>query len=531
MAKDVKTKSAAGLIIIIVLAILVIINLISINLFSRVDLTDNKIYSLSESSRELVGKLNDRLTIKAFITEDLPAPHNGDARYLKDLLDDYKAYSHGHLNYEFIDPVKDNKEDEAMSFRVPPLQFNVYRNDKTEYIKGYKGVVLLYGDKQEVLPFIENTSNLEYDLSRAINKLTMTEIPTIAFTSGHGEPDMNSGINWANQMLQKEYRVQYLNLANMKTIPDNIRVLFIVNPKSPFNDWEQYLVDQFLMRGGKLAFLMDKFNVDVQKSLVTPVENGLDSMMYHYGAAVQQELVIDQQCKMIPVMRDMGQFQMQSMVYYPFFLAVNAFNPDNPIVKALKTFEVLFISPIAFNPDTGSETQKQVLFTSSEHSGTRSIPVDISPEKKYQDSDFDQKNLPLGAVLTGNFESYFNDRSIPEFSGVDTISTDTIPDKIDSIVDSRIVIIGNGSFIKDEYRRSNTSFVILLNIADWLTQDKGLISIRSKQSTARLLNVTSDSTKKFVKYLNMFAMPFLVILFGIIRWQYKKARRKKGVTL
>nr|MBN2277023.1 GldG family protein [candidate division Zixibacteria bacterium] len=527
MAREVKTKSTAGLLIIIVLAILVIINLISINLFSRADLTDNQIYSLSDASRTLVGRLNDRLTVKAYITEDLPAPHNGDARYLKDLLDDYKAYSHGYLKYEFIDPVKEDKEDEAMGFRIPPLQFNVYRNDKTEYIKGYKGVVLIYGDRQEVIPFIENTGNLEYDLSRAINKLTLSRIPTIAFTTGHEEPDMSTGLNWANQLLQKEFRVQYLNLANMKTIPPEVEVLFIVNPRTAFNEWETYLVDQFLMRGGKLAFLIDKFRVDVQKSLVLPVESGLDSLMYHYGVAVQQNLVIDQQCKMVPVMRDMGQFQMQSMVYYPFFLAITGFNPENPIVKALKTFEVLFISPVIFNPDETQNT-KQVIFTSSEHSGIRTIPVDISPEKKYQESDFTMKNLPLGAVITGQFDSYFNDKSIPAFSGVDTVSTDTLPDKIDSVEDSRVVVIGNGSFIMDDYRRNSTSFVILLNIADWLTQDKGLISIRSKQATARLLEVTSDGTKKIVKYVNMFAMPLVVVLFGIFRWQFKRAGRKKA---
>ena len=91
MATEAKTKSTAGLLIVIIIAILIIINLISLNLFSRVDLTDNDIYSLSDSSKELIEGLNDRLTVKAYFTDDLPAPHNGDARYLKDLLDDYKA--------------------------------------------------------------------------------------------------------------------------------------------------------------------------------------------------------------------------------------------------------------------------------------------------------------------------------------------------------------------------------------------------------------------------------------------------------
>ncbi len=138
MSGQAKTKSTAIMLIVIVAAILIIINLISLNFFSRIDLTDNGIYSLSDSSKELVADLNDRLTVKAYITEDLPAPHNGDARYLKDMLDDYRAYSGGLLQYEFIDPVKATKEEEAMSYRIRPVQFNVFRNDKTEFIKAYK---------------------------------------------------------------------------------------------------------------------------------------------------------------------------------------------------------------------------------------------------------------------------------------------------------------------------------------------------------------------------------------------------------
>jgi len=527
--KEVKTKSTAGLLIVIIVAILVIINLISLNLFSRADLTDNNIYSLTDSSRELVGSLNDRLTIKAYVSNDLPAPHNNDARYIKDLLDDYKAYSRGYLHYEFIDPVKDDKEEEAQGYRVPPLQFNVFKNDKTEFIKGYKGLVVLYGDKHETIQFVENTSNLEYDLSRAINKLTQTNIPSIAFTSGNGEPDMSSGLNWANQLLQKEYRVQYLNLDDLKTIPPEVKVLFIVSPKQSFSDWELYVIDQFQMRGGRLVFLVDGFNVDIQNSMATPIENNLDSLMYFYGAGVKKNLVIDAQCKMVPVMRNMGNFQMQSVVQYPFYISVQNFNEDNPIVKSMKSFDILFASSLDLNPNLDAGTERQILFTTSEQSGTRTVPVDISPEKKYYKEDFNQKNLPLAAALTGHFESYFNDRDIPEYTGMDTLNTAPIPEKIDRVDDGRIIVVGNGTFITDDNRRNNNAFIILMNIADWMTQDKGLISIRSKQVTGRMLKVTSDGTKKIVKYINIFAMPLIVVLFGVIRWQFKRSLRNKEI--
>ncbi|UCD16271.1 MAG: GldG family protein [Candidatus Zixiibacteriota bacterium] len=527
MPKDVKTKSAAGMLILIVLATVVILNLISINLFSRADLTDDNIYSLAESSREIVAALNDRLTVKAYITDDLPAPHNGDARYLKDLLDDYRAYSHGYIHYEFIDPAKENKEEEAMGYRIPPLQFNVFRNDKTEFIKGYKGVVLIYGDKQEVLPFIENTNNLEYDLSRAIMKLTSAEIPKIGFTMGNGEPDMSEGLQTAYQILQKEFRVQFMNLENLKYIPEDIQALFVVAPESELNDWELYLIDQFIMRGGRVAFLLNRFAIDIRQGLVTPIDNGLDKLLNSYGIGLKEQIVVDPQCNMIPVTRDMGQFQMQSMVRYPFYLAISSFNPDISIVKDIKRLDVLFISPLDLDYPTLPETDRQVLFSSSEQSGKRGLPVDISPEKRYEASDFTDKNLPLGAVLTGKFTSFYkNHEKLPEYVGPDTLSETPIPAKIDSTLDSRIVVIGNGAFVTDDYRRNAGSFVVMLNIADWMTQDKGLISIRSKQVTARTLKVISDGSKRLVKYTNMLGMPLVVVLLGLIRWQFKRSTRR-----
>jgi len=526
MATDVKTKSTAGLLIIIVLAILIVINLISLNLFSRVDLTDNEIYSLSESSIALVEDLADRLTVKVYFTDDLPAPHNNDARYLKDLLDDYKAYSGGMLQYEFIDPVKADKEQEAQSYRIPPLQFNVFRNNKTEFIKGYKGLVLMYGDQVEVIPFIENTINLEYDLSRAVNKLTQTTIPTVAFTTGHGEPEAAGEMSWADQMLRQEYRVQYLNLADLKSIPEMVKALFVVAPKQPFSDWELYLIDQFIMRGGRAAFLMDKFDIDIQSSTVTPVNTGLDSLLEHYGVGLQENLVIDLQCNMVPVTRQMGQFRMQSIVNYPFYLDVVNFHEENPIVKTLTSFDMIYVSPLDISDSLGMETEVQILFSSSEQSGLRSLPVDISPEKKYQREDFDRKHLPLGAAVTGRLISYFTDRPLPVYTGTDTMAAAT-PEMLPFTEDARLVIVGNGSFITDEHRRNNTSFVVLLNTADWLTQSKGLISIRSKQVTQRTLETTSEGTKQLVKYINIFVMPAAVVLFGVIRWQIKRSRRKR----
>ncbi len=530
MAKEIKTKSMALMLIAIITAILIIINLISLNFFSRFDLTDESIYSLSDSSKDLVAELNDRLTIRAYITEDLPAPHNGHARYLKDMLDDYKAYSNGYLQYEFIDPVKAEKEEEAMSYRIPPVQFNVFRNDKTEFIKAYKGLVMLYGDKQHILPFIETTQNLEYELTLAIKKLTTTDVPFIGFTMGNMEPDMSQGLTAAYQMLQQEYRVQFIDLDNVRNLPEQLDALFVVQPKEKLNAWELYLIDQFIMRGGKVSFLFNPFDVNVSQAMVAPVDNGLDGMLRSYGIGVKDSLVVDAQCNVIPVTRNMGGFRVQSISQYPYFVKISEFNDSIPIVKDLNSLDMLFVSPLDLSIPLRENQRREILFTSSEMTGSRAIPVDISPEKKYEQSDFGETNLPLGAVLSGSFKSYYTlNETIPEYEGPDTLGTTPFPVRTDSTSDARIVVIGNGSFITDDFRRSNSGFVLLMNICDWLTQDKGLISIRSRSVSARVLEARSDGTKQFVKYTNIFAMPLLVIIFGLARWQFKRSLKKRNI--
>lgn len=529
MVKEIKTKSSAIMLIIIIAAILVVLNLISINLFGRLDLTDDGIYSLSDSSRDIIANLTDRLTIKAYITEELPPPHNGDARYLRDLLDDYKAYSNGYLQYEFIDPGKEDKEDEAQGYRIPPLQFNVFRNDKTEFIKGYKGVVLLYGDKMEVLPFIENTNNLEYDLTRSINKLTKKEIPSIAFVMGNGAPDLTAGLNYAYQILSDEYRVQFLDLDNIRNIPEQIKALFVVQPKEQLSAWELYLIDQYIMHGGHAAFLLNEVSVDIRSGVVSPLTTGLQNLLNNYGVGIEEKLIIDLQCNMIPVTRNMGTFQMQSMVRYPFYPAITNFNRDVAIVKDIKKLDFLFISPLDLTFDVFPGTTRETLLTSSEKAGARAIPVDIAPEKRYIEEDFAQSTLPLGAVLTGKFKSYYAGLPAPEYMGPDTSGTTPLPDKRDiGSDDARIVVVGNGSFVTDEFQRATAGFVFMFNIADWMTQDQGLIAIRSKQVTGRTLDIVSDGTKNVTKYINMLGMPLLVVVFGLVRWQVKRSARKRS---
>ncbi|MCP4633232.1 MAG: hypothetical protein GY855_09930, partial [candidate division Zixibacteria bacterium] len=405
------------------------------------------------------------------------------------------------------------------------------RNDKTEFIKAYKGLVLLYGDKQHVLPYIESTQNLEYELTLAIKKLITVDVPFIGFTIGNLEPDMQKGLTAAYQLLQAEYRVQFINLDNVRNLPEQLDALFVVQPIEKMNAWELYLIDQFIMRGGKVSFLFNPFEVNISQAMVTPVDNGLNAMLRSYGIGIHDSLIVDAQCNVIPVTRDMGGFRVQSIAQYPYFVKISNFNDTIPIVKDLNSLDMLFVSPLDLSLPLQENQNREILFSSSEMSGLRAIPIDISPEKQYEQSDFGSISKPLGAILSGSFKSYFGrNETVPQYEGPDSTGLTPFPVKTDSTTDARIVVIGNGSFITDDFRRSKSGFVLLMNICDWLTQDKGMISIRSRSVSDRALDARSDGTKQFIKYTNIFAMPLLVIIFGIVRWQYKRSQKKRNVS-
>ena len=167
-----KQKSQTVIRIALILGILIVLNFISIRLFGRLDLTSQGVYTLSDASKKLVGSLDDRITVKAYFTEDLPSPYNDNRRAVLDILNDYKAYSKGNLQYEFINPQGEKGEQDAQAQGIAPVQVQVVNEDKMEVKRGYLGLVMLFEDRKEVLPVIQNLSSLEYDISSAIKRLT-----------------------------------------------------------------------------------------------------------------------------------------------------------------------------------------------------------------------------------------------------------------------------------------------------------------------------------------------------------------------
>ena len=254
----------------LILGIIVLVNMIGLRFFKRFDLTQENIYTLSTASKNLVKSLDDKFLVKAYFTSDLPPEYANNRRDLRDLLDEYRAYAGGNFQYEFIDPgKKEELEQEAQRYGIPPVQVQVLKEDKLQIEKAYMGMVFLHGDKQERVPVIQSTSNLEYEISSVVKKMTSKDLKKIGFLAGQGEPNLQQ-ISRVQEMLAKQYQVTPVEFGDGKPIPSDIAVLLIVAPNQPFKSWEKFLIDQYLMKGGKIAFMLNKVNSSLQTQTANP---------------------------------------------------------------------------------------------------------------------------------------------------------------------------------------------------------------------------------------------------------------------
>ncbi len=496
---------------VLILGILVVVNFISVRLFGRVDLTSQKVYTLSDASKNLVRSLDDRVAIKAYFTEDLPAPYNNNRRAVLDILNEYKAYAGGNLAFEFINPEGEKGEEEAQQQGIAPVQVQVVKEDKFEVKRGYLGLVMLYEDRKEVLPVVQNLASLEYDISSALKRLTTRTKKKIGYTTGHQEADLGS-MRQAQQLLSQQYDLVPVDLTSSMPVPQELSALLIISPSMRFSDSAKFKIDQYLMRGGKVAFLMNRVNATLQSRFGNAMDLNLDDLLEQYGVRVNPDLVRDAQCANISVMQQQGPFTIQSQVPFPLIPIASNFHPENPIVKDLQSVILHFTSSIDTSLASAKGLNVEVLMRSSKRSGRQTGFFMIDPFQRYTPADLAEEGIPLAVLVRGQFKSFFEGKQPPA--------------EVTQSPETRIVVFGDGDFMKDDYLGNRGNLVLFANVVDYLADDAGLITIRSKNVVSPPLEQVSDGTKQLLKYANLIGPPLLIVLYGLARWRRRVAVKR-----
>lgn len=538
-----------------IIGILIAINVISWNFFTRFDLTDGDIYTLSDVSKRIVGELDDKVIVKAYFTEDLPAPYNNTARYLKDELDEYKAYSNGNLEYQFIDAGEDQaQKEEILKLGIPELQAQIVENEKLEIKKVMMGLAFFYEDKKEIIPVVKNAEGLEYEITSIIKRITSRNRKVIGFLKGHNEPDLYKNLKPVYDELDRQYVVTTVDVSDGSMVGDDIDVLMAVGSKGKIAEWDQFAIDQFIMRNGKAAFFIENVNVNLQLGVGIPSENGFNPLLRNYGVFLNDDLVIDVQHGRITVQQEQGGFVFNSMINFPFLPIVTNFNKDHIITQDISSVGFNFVSSI----DTSllaaqRDVEFSVLATSSDKSGSRTKfnafnplaggnPfagnaqgqfISLDPSQKWTKEMFDRSYLPLAVALKGSFNSYFAPKEIPlvQIGEGDTarVQPGDLPtnyQRLNQSTDSRIVLVGDGSLVSRNSLQNEQNFSLFMNIVDWLAQDEDMITIRSKSITTSVLEETEDGTKKLLKWGNILGPPLIILVIGLARWRGRQKSKK-----
>jgi gliding-associated putative ABC transporter substrate-binding component GldG len=507
----------------LVFGIVVVLNLLALAFFVRFDLTDARLYSLSDASKRIAQSLDDPVLVKLYFSEDLPAPYNQHARYLKDQLYEYRAFSGGKLRFEFIDPIKEDREKEAQALRIPPMQVNAYEKDKIELKRVYMGLAFLYEDKKEVIPVVQSTNNIEYEISSALQKITAEVIPTVGILQGHGEADVANEMQTGSQTLSKLYRVIPVTLSPGDLVGSEVATLLVIGPKDSISTWDQYAIDQFIMRGGKVGAFYDPVEVDIQVQNASDRQTNWPEFLAHYGVRFKPGLILDARNSRIAVMQQQGFIRFQNIVEYPFLPQVYTFNSENLIGKDLEAVDFPFISALDSTLAGSMGLQFQPICWSSERSGIRTPPYYMSPMQEFTNADFSQPFQILAGAIQGSFQTAFPNGPLPD-SGVDLTAIDP---PLKQSPPNRLVALGDAEFCGDQQiSRNPSNAAMFLNIADWLTQEEGLITIRSREVVSRPLDEISDGKRRGIKYANVFGPPLLIILFGVFRWQSRQRAKR-----
>ena len=495
------SKKSVTIYIIVIASILVLVNVLANRFFFRLDFTGDKRYTLSEATKNILDDLDDPVTVTAYFSEDLP-PQIAQAKSdFKDLLIEYANASDGNVMYEFVNPNKDDKtEQEAMQAGIRPVVINVREKDQAVQKKAYLGAVVKYGDKTEAIPFMQQGAAMEYDLSTAIKKLTVEDKPPIGFIQGDGEPGLNE-MQQAVQALDVLYKVDPVTLTDTTNL-QQYKTLCLIAPKDSIPELHFQMLDSYLANGGNLYIAMNRVEGDLQQSRGYSVNTGLETWLAKKGLTVENSFVTDAQCGKVSVRQQQGMFTFNTQMAFPYLPIASNFK-KSPITEGLESVVFKFVSPIDYTGD--STLQYKPLVLSSDESGKQGVPLYFNIQKKWDKSDFRNPDLTLAAMLSG---------------------------KIDGSKNSRIILIGDGDFAingagQNAHQVQPDNVNLMVNSIDYLSDDTGLIALRTKGISSRPLKTIDDSTKTLLKYLNFLLPILLIVAFGIFRLQRNRMIRYK----
>jgi len=561
----------------IALAIIAIVNIIGSFAFYRLDLTSDKRYTLAPSTRKMLKELKGVVHFTLYLEGEFPAGFKRLRNETREMLNQFRAYSKN-IEFEFIDPTsgKDKNQLEAMYTQLAKSGLNgtdltVKEETGTTRKIIFPGAVVSYLGKELPLDLLltqvgkppdevlnNSVQALEFGLTNVIRKLSVTQKPKIAFIEGHGElaPIYTAS---AEAALSEYYDIDHVRLegqlseSNLQSLAEKdstgtglknkYKAIVIARPDSAFakNEVDKFIVDQFVMRGGKVLWLVDQVYAAMdslkmkENAIAIPIDLNLDDMLFNYGVRLNPNLVVDMNSLPIPVVIDpKGNQKLIPWLFFPLLTPTS----NNPIVRNLNAVKTEFVSSIDTVQTPG--VSKTILLTTSRYSRVLNAPVIVSLRFLYQQPDatqFNQPYQPVAVLLEGEFTSLYQNRvpqEIAKFPGTGFVAKSP---------KTAMIVVSDGDVIKNQLQpgdRGPTPLPLgfdrytgqqfgnkdfILNAMNYLCDDSALLSVRSREVKLRELDKERVKADRLEWQLLCTLVPVLLVLgFAVVQGYFRRKR-------
>jgi len=500
---NINDKKSFYLYTLIVFSIILLVNFISYNRPIRIDLTDNQIFTLSNSTKSVIHKIEDNLVVSVYFSDDLPSVLSNNSRFIQDILEEYQWHSNGNIRFEFKSPDSDESAKlDAQALGIQPVQVNVWENDRRETRLIYLGIGLSYQGKSEAMPVVQNTTGFEYDLTKKIKKLIDTDLKSIGVAQFGSSKQTNQGVR---QLLSESYDIQDVNMSI--EVSSNIGALIINGVSDSLTIDELNNLKNFINSGGNILMAQGRVDVALNQQIGffegINIESNIFSFLNEYGVTIEGNLLLDKQNGKINIPQQVSIFQTWASHDYPFFPTINSFNDEESIVSGLEKIQFHFCSEITI--DSLASNVIPIMFT-SKNSGTMSGYYNLYPNTTTAPNPI-LNNLNEGVKLSGVL--------------------------IDSMSGGKMILLSESNIFADPAdqnlskvfaQRQPDNYTFVENSIDYLMGDEELVALRSREILDRPLIELDDNSRSWWKWCNIIISPLLIMLMGFLRLRSQKKR-------
>lgn len=545
-----KTKKTGDLLLLANgLVLVVLINILSSKFFFRLDLTEEKRFQIKDQTKEMLQNLDDDVFIEVFLEGELNSDFRRFRNSIRETLEEFRIHSDNKVKFTFTDPATAQSEKAQNEFMAdlaakgiqPTRVIDNDNNQRSEKLI-FPGAVVSYGSAEVGVQLLKANraqtaverinqaiEGVEYELANAIVKLSADTPSKIGWITGHGELDGLSVYSFQNAIAEN-YSLEKLTLAERKL--DDCEAIIIAKPVSGFSELEKYNLDQYIIRGGKVLFLLDKLeanmdSVSQQAYFAFPYDLKIDDQLFKYGVRINMDLIQDRVSGKYPIVTGKSGTRPDiQLIDWPFFPMINQYG-KHPITNNLDAVVLKFASSIDTVKAPG--IKKTPLLFTSQYSRTITAPVNVSIQHLFDNSkaeDFSKQNIPAAYLLEGKFTSVFKNRFLPDGAEKNSFMAEG--------KEAKIIVVSDGDIatnvVNPRTRQpqalgfdpfTNTTFAsqdLLLNMLSHLTNENGLIQVRSKEIKIRPLDKEKVAAERLKWQVITIGSPLaLIVLFALIR--------------